>query len=118
MPQRTILLSMLLETQPGTFARIKSLCHLLSCRKCLAAGSSSTTTMLAAGRNNLTLFEVACKFCVRFGFQSSSMVERPAVNRNVVGSSPTSGGSFYALVSARVSAKEGGVFGATVSGSV
>ena len=46
------------------------------------------------------------------------MVERPAVNRNVVGSSPTSGANFYALVSARVSAKEGGVLGATGSKSV
>jgi hypothetical protein len=32
-----------------------------------------------------------CKLRVRFGIQSSSMVERAAVNRDVVGSSPTSG---------------------------
>jgi hypothetical protein len=56
---------------------------------------------------HLTLNPYVCKFPAivpvrhapaghgtEFGFQSSSMVEQPAVNRRVAGSSPASGASF------------------------
>ena len=43
---------------------------------------------------NLTGGVSVCRLRVRFGIQSSSMVERAAVNRDVVGSSPTSGANF------------------------
>ena len=43
---------------------------------------------------NLTRGGWICKLRVHFGIQSSSMVEQSAVNRWVVGSSPTSGANF------------------------
>jgi hypothetical protein len=46
----------------------------------------------------LTLRKGTCKLRVSFGFQSSSMVEQPAVNRRVTGSSPVSGANFFEAV--------------------
>ena len=55
---------------------------------------------------------------VRFGFQSSSMVEHAAVNRGVVGSSPTSGANFKTRNLLRVFFKGRHFVRDTVSGSV
>jgi hypothetical protein len=53
------------------------------------------------GEMKLTGRGSVCKLRVRFGIQSSSMVERAAVNRDVVGSSPTSGATSKMLWFAR-----------------
>ena len=64
----------------------------------------------AAGRENPLTERALSVDYAALGFQSSSMVERAAVNRDVVGSSPTSGAIFYALVQQGLRRKRGAFF--------
>ena len=96
---------------PGTLALIAAQPLNVSSRPEEAPFIARVASGGTRGRNSLTLFEADCNFCVHFEFQSSSMVEQPAVNRRVTGSSPVSGANLLQLDFQGFRLKSGSVFG-------